>query len=175
MWELQASTLLGCSPVARFPLGGARRACWRCWWEQWRQWVMVAGRGDIGSVTAPPPPTSSLPKPPQGCGPPPSRRPVARLATASQDSATAKCAAEPPRVPNPNPYGLSDDVLLRKQQFDRARAHKNSAVRAVRCLYAAAARWHCGTDASSSRIALLWRTGNRVAPSGRCCGNDVTV
>lgn len=115
--------------------GRAGQACCHCWFS-WRDGSgpMVAGRGEIGSVAAPPPPSSSLPKPPQGCGPPPSRRPVARLAAASPENATAVCVVEAPQAPNINPYGLSDDALMRKQQFDRARAHKNSAVRAVRCL-----------------------------------------
>ena len=73
-------------------------------------------------------------KPPQGRAPPPSRRPVAHLVAAPQENTTARCAVEAARQSAVNPYGLSDDALRRKQRFDQERAHKNSAVRAVRCL-----------------------------------------
>lgn len=100
----------------------------------------VADRAASNSAAPPSPPTSpTSPKPPGG--PPSGKRPVAHLAAAVEGyarppagGAGAEAASAPPKPPAAaaNPYGLSEEALLRKQRFDRERAHSNSAVRAVR-------------------------------------------
>ena len=84
--------------------------------------------GDGGAAAAAPP-QAPPPKPAPPGGPPAGRRPVANVAATSL-ATYGQGKPPPPAAANTNPYNLSDDALKKKEQFDRERAHTNSAVRA---------------------------------------------